>query len=232
MATVAQFNNTHLHTTPQVTLPPTLPRDTPFARETHAILHKTLFTILRERGRGMNGYGSQGSNADPTIVAACGETLIRVCNEFIKLHGREADRSLNQLDLSVSMLYQTYHQTAEGMFEEEITWGRIIAFVSFTIAVAERAYDMHSETRSRLRVVEDIETWLNLFFFNRLQDWIVTFGGWVSTMFVCVSYAFNFMIHCIGFKVTWECQAYLLIIERVIWSWACFLSLRLTCLAF
>ena len=193
MAAVAQFG-THMHHAPSITKepsrvkstkdahpPPALIRDTEFARQTYAILHKTMFTILRDRGRSVNGH-ADGYDVDDPIINSARETLIRMCQEFTRIHGREAERSISHLDLSISMRHQMYHQTAEAMFEDEVNWGRIIAFVSFTITVAEKVYDMHTESRLKTQMVEDIEVWLNAFFFNRLQGWITKFGGWVSPL--------------------------------------------------
>ena len=80
------------------------------------------------------------------------------------------DSLVDKLDISDSVLYSSYHQALNKMFEDKVVnWGRIIAMLCFTEALVFRA---HTELMSP-NAAESLIGWQVDIFIQYLQGWII-----------------------------------------------------------
>ena len=158
-----------------------------FAKETYQMCRELVFGLLVDQNVRLNGHtnGVVSPYFSSEELKRAYESLIGACRQFMKQHSRELELRVKSLDISDTLLYSSYHQALNKVFEDGvINWGRIIAMLCFTESLA---YRVHKEGMS-VRAVESLIAWQSAFIVECLQNWIVQQHGWVSLTWKCCLY--------------------------------------------
>lgn len=151
-----------------------------FAIETAQLCRESIYTLLAEvHNVHLNGHtnGVVTPKFKTQDLLYVYRSLLAACHHFLKQHLLEIQNRVNSLDISDSFLYSSYHQVLNKMFEDQVVnWGRIIAMLCFTEALAFR---VHTELMSP-KAIESLIGWQATFIIESLQGWIIEHQGWVS----------------------------------------------------
>lgn len=151
--------------------------DLEFMKQTAEITHETFHALLLDQGVRVNGY-SHGV-VEPSFSSEVNKKaylgLRSACRHFMKLHSQELVQRVDQLDLSDSMFFGTFHRAMFAMFSDDVNWGRLVALFCFAVLVAVKAY-----RETNYPVIESVEGWLKAFICSNMQPFIAKQNGWVS----------------------------------------------------
>ncbi|VDP28010.1 unnamed protein product [Soboliphyme baturini] len=108
---------------------------------------------------------------------------IRLCmrsmgEEFEKLYCRQFSSMTDALNISPAIAFPTFHEVCEELFNDGITWGRIVALYAFggTLAVQFLRKGMEELTSCTA-------DWVAQYTQQQLSQWIAENGGWVCRIF-------------------------------------------------
>nr|XP_033819142.1 bcl-2-like protein 1 isoform X1 [Geotrypetes seraphini] len=101
------------------------------------------------------------------------QTMREAADEFELRYRRAFSDLTSQLYITPDTAYQSFEQVVSELFRDGVNWGRIIAFFSFGGALCVESVD-----KEMAGLVQNIITWMTLFFSQHLEPWIQENGGW------------------------------------------------------
>ncbi|XP_030045207.1 bcl-2-like protein 1 isoform X2 [Microcaecilia unicolor] len=114
---------------------------------------------------------------NPGVVAGTvvKQTLREAGDEFELRYRRAFSNLTSQLYITPDTAYQSFQQVVSELFRDGVNWGRIIAFFSFGGALSVESVD-----KEMAGLVQNITTWMTLYFSQHLEPWIHENGGWTA----------------------------------------------------
>jgi len=126
----------------------------------------------RPAGRAVEEAGGQLRpivDADPDIHA----TVRRVTSEFEQRFAEAFDELGGQLEIDRDSAYQTFQGILGATFQDGVSWGRIVALMCLSGALAAKCVSLRMP-----ELVNDVVEWTVSYVENHLNDWITDHGGW------------------------------------------------------
>ena len=105
----------------------------------------------------------------------CQQMLQRLTNELADERQRQFEDILNRLQLESGNIEETYKTITTEIFRDQINWGRILAFLIFSgaLAVYCAQHDMESW-------VGNVISWTEDEMQRTVSAWIIQQGGWAA----------------------------------------------------
>lgn len=100
-----------------------------------------------------------------------------IASQIAEEKEQEFEDILYRLQLSEENLKLTYDTIVREIFRDGINWGRILAFLVFSSALAVFCAQNQMESR-----VGDVVAWTETEMHTRLREWMIEKGGWKAFM--------------------------------------------------
>ena len=101
------------------------------------------------------------------------ETLWKVMVDFHQLHVEDLNNLDRHLVINLDSAEVMFHNIAQGLFDEGITWGKIVALLWLSGALATKCMLIN-----RPELIKDIVEMTAHFIENPLNDWFTENDGW------------------------------------------------------
>jgi len=123
----------------------------------------------RPQGRVVDGQLQPLEEANPEINS----TMRRVTSEFEQRFAEAFEELGGQLEIDRDSAYQTFQGILGATFQDGVSWGRIVALMCLSGALASKCVSLNMP-----ELVNDVVEWTVSYVENHLNDWISDHGGW------------------------------------------------------
>lgn len=134
-----------------------------FTLDTGTLVEIVLQTAIN--GRQLTGTPTSNSH----------QVILHGVEEIRRNNRAEFESMCSRLEFSSANIYLSVQQIFEGIFDDNINWGRIGVLLAFGGHLAQ-----HCLMNGMGEVVESLTPWMVAFICTRLQEWILEHGGWVG----------------------------------------------------
>lgn len=127
------------------------------------------WTDRPEGRRQVDGQLRPFPDASPEIHA----TMRRVTTEFEQRFAEAFQELGGQLEIDRESAYQTFQGILGATFQDGVSWGRIVALMCLSGALAAKCVALRMP-----ELVNDVVEWTVSYVENHLNEWISDHGGW------------------------------------------------------
>ena len=112
--------------------------------------------------------------------------LFEIADLFEDARVEEMVKKCERLRLNSGNIYAQFTGTITTLLDNGLTWGKVVVFFSFAVSFA-----IYLCTHDMSHLAARVCVWAAQVLQNRLQPWIDENGGWVSSAFIVLLFAYT-----------------------------------------
>ncbi|XP_046342219.1 bcl-2-like protein 2 [Haliotis cracherodii] len=120
-----------------------------------------------------NGYVWQNGPAMENGASRVCNTMRSIGDEFEERYRSQFEEMGNQLHITPTTAYPTFHAIVNELFADGVNWGRVVALFTFGGSLAVRCFEQDMP-----QIVDSIIDWVSTYADNNLSQWISGQSGW------------------------------------------------------